>query len=72
VVDASNRDDIKDYRPGRAAKEEMKVRSPLEEAGITKRDIRRNSRRMGLSSWSLPQAACLASRVAYGEPINKL
>jgi uncharacterized protein len=71
VVDASNTDDAKDYRPGARAKKECEVRSPLMEAGFSKDDIRRHSRRIKLKTADLPSMACLASRFPYGEKINK-
>lgn len=71
VVDASNLDDKKDYRPGSRAKEELGVRSPLQEAGIGKNDIRRFSRKLGLGTWDMPSMACLASRIPYGEEISR-
>lgn len=71
VVDASNLDDDKDYRPGTKAKDELGVASPLKKAGFRKIDIRRYSKRLGLPTWNLPSMACLASRVPYGEKINK-
>jgi len=71
VVDASNLDDKKDYRPGTKAKEEFFVRSPLQEAGMDKSDVRRLSKVMKLKTWDMPSMACLASRVPYGKEINK-
>lgn len=71
VVDASNHDDKKDYRPGSIAKEEKGVISPLQEAGMTKEEIRRFSRKLGLDTWDLPAMACLSSRIPYGERIQK-
>ncbi len=71
VVDASNIDDKEDYRPGSRAKEEFKVRSPLQDAGITKDDIRRFSKKAGLDTWDMPSMACLASRVPYGMEIDR-
>jgi uncharacterized protein len=71
VVDASNLDDEKDFRPGSKAKKEFYVRSPLQEAGITKNDIRMFSRKLGLGTWNLPSMACLASRIPYGERISR-
>src|SRR3989338_6064820 len=71
VLDASNKDDAKDYRPGSIAKKEFKIRSPLMEAGFSKDDIRRYSRRLRLKTARLPSIACLASRFPYGEKINK-
>ena len=37
VADGSNADDRGDYRPGRQAAREFGIRSPLDEAGLTKR-----------------------------------
>ena len=71
VLDASNIDDRKDYRPGSKAKRELGVRSPLEEARWTKKDIRRYSKKIGLKTWDKPQMACLASRFPYGEEISQ-
>ncbi len=71
VVDASNIDDRLDYRPGAKAKEELGIRSPLQEAGFSKLDIRRFSKKLGLSTWNKPAMACLASRLPYGEKISE-
>jgi len=70
VIDGSNLDDLSDYRPGLRALEELGVRSPLREAGLTKADIREHSRRLGLPTWDKPAFACLASRIPYGERIT--
>ena len=59
-------DDLSDYRPGSRAAAELGVRSPLREAGMTKKSIRELSRRMGLPTWDKPAFACLASRIPYG------
>ena len=72
VIDASNASDKKDFRPGKRARAELGVRSPLEEAGFTKDDIRRYSRRFGLASFNKPAQACLASRIPYGTKISSL
>ncbi len=71
VYDASNVDDLSDYRPGRRALAESGVRSPLLEAGFAKSDVRRLSRRLGLETWDKPANPCLASRVPYGTPITQ-
>jgi uncharacterized protein len=71
VLEGSNADDISDYRPGMRAVDEMnKVRSPLLEAGLTKEDIRAVAHRWGVPSWNKPSAACLSSRVAYGQSVT--
>lgn len=70
VIEASNADDRADYRPGARAVKELGIRSPLQEAGLTKADIRRLSRRLGLESWEKPALACLGSRFVYGEKLT--
>jgi uncharacterized protein len=65
IVDGSNADDRSDYRPGRMAAREFGVRSPLDEADLTKADIRELSRRAGLPTWDEPASACLSSRIPY-------
>lgn len=70
VLDGTNVDDAGDHRPGRKAAEELQVRSPLEEAGFTKQDIRDLSRKMNLPTWDKPAFACLSSRFPYGTAIT--
>ncbi len=70
VLSGANADDTGDFRPGIRAGEELGVRSPLLEAGLTKADIRAASKALGLPTWDKPAMACLASRVAYGEAIT--
>lgn len=70
IVDGSNADDRGDYRPGRQAAREHGVRSPLDEAGLTKDEIRLLSHRMGLSTWDEPASACLSSRIPYGSEVT--
>lgn len=70
LVDGTNMDDVGDHRPGRKAAREWGVRSPLQEAGLNKAEIRQIARKLGLSNWDKPAAACLSSRVPYGTPIT--
>ncbi len=70
VVDGNNADDRGDYRPGREAAREHGVRSPLDEAGLTKAEIRQLSRRLGLPTWDEPASACLSSRIPYGSEVT--
>lgn len=71
VVDGTNLDDSKDYRPGSRACGELGIRSPLSEAGLDKKDIRALSRKLGLPTWNQPAYACLASRIPYGTKIDR-
>lgn len=71
VVDGSNYDDLNDYRPGMRAAAELGVCHPLQEAKLTKDEIRVLSKEMVLPTWNKPSLACLASRFPYGIPITK-
>jgi len=71
LADGSNSDDLDDYRPGRRALQELGVRSPLLEAGLTKTDIRELSRRLGLQTWNKPAMACLLTRFPHGARITE-
>jgi uncharacterized protein len=70
VLDGTNIDDRGDHRPGRQAAQELAVLSPLEQAGLTKSDIRELSRQLGLPTWDKPAFACLSSRFPYGTAIT--
>lgn len=70
VIEGSNLDDDGDYRPGLRALAELKIESPLKEAGLTKQDIRDISRGLNLPTYNKPSFACLASRFVYGEEIT--
>ena len=65
-----NLDDLGDHRPGQRAAAEAGAVFPLVDAGFTKDMVREASRRMGLSTWDKPAAACLASRIPYGTPVS--
>ena len=71
VIEGSNADDLSDYRPGMQAVHELGIASPLLESGLTKKEIRLISRRLGLPTWGKPAAACLASRIPYGTTIDE-
>jgi uncharacterized protein len=70
VVDGSNADDADDFRPGMRAARQLGVRSPLQEVGLTKAEIRQVSAEFGLRTADKPAVACLSSRFAYGDPIT--
>jgi uncharacterized protein len=71
VADASNYDDLADFRPGRQAGQELGIKSPLKEARLTKAEIRSLSHKMNLPTWNKPSLACLASRIPYGTRITR-
>lgn len=71
VADGANASDASEHRPGLRASTEVGIIHPFLESGITKQDIRRIARERGLPFWDKPSAACLASRIPYGETITE-
>lgn len=71
LLEGSNIDDNNSYRPGRKALQELQIASPLETVGFTKDMIRSMAKEKGISFWNQPSAACLASRVSFGQEISK-
>jgi len=71
VADGANLDDTQEFRPGLQASKELKVRSPLKEAGLTKKDIREVSKMLNLPNWNKPAYACMSSRFPYGQSITE-
>ncbi|WP_041957674.1 ATP-dependent sacrificial sulfur transferase LarE [Sulfurospirillum arsenophilum] len=70
VAEGSNVDDTKEFRPGRVALGELGIKTPLLDAGLTKREIRALSKEIGLSTWDKPSYACLLTRFPYNQTIN--
>jgi pyridinium-3,5-biscarboxylic acid mononucleotide sulfurtransferase len=70
VAHGANADDLHDYRPGQRAADEMGIRAPLQEVGLSKTEIRTLAKELGLSVWDKPSLACLASRIPYGTAIT--
>lgn len=71
VLNGTNKDDFKDYRPGLKAADENEVRSPLADLGVTKVEVRELAKYFGIPFWNKPASPCLSSRVPYGENITK-
>lgn len=70
IIDGTNASDNADERPGIKALDELSVRSPLKECGLTKDEIRRLSKEACLFTWNKPAYACLATRIPYGTKIT--
>ncbi|MBO5159297.1 MAG: ATP-dependent sacrificial sulfur transferase LarE [Lachnospiraceae bacterium] len=70
LIDGTNASDDAGDRPGIRALQELQVRSPLRECGITKADVRKLSREAGLFTWNKPAYACLATRIPTGMEIT--
>ncbi len=71
VLDGSQADDAGAFRPGMRALQELGIRSPLREAGLTKAEIRALSQQLQLPTWNKPAMPCLATRVPYYTPITR-
>ncbi len=70
VIDGSNLDDLNDFRPGMKALEELNIKSPLKQVGLTKEQIRKFSRQLRLPTWDKPAYACLLTRLPYGREVK--
>ncbi|NNM31379.1 MAG: ATP-dependent sacrificial sulfur transferase LarE [Akkermansiaceae bacterium] len=70
ILDGTNADDTGDHRPGLRAAREHGVRSPLQECGLGKEQIRALAKEAGLSNWAKPANACLSSRIPYGSEVT--
>ena len=70
LMDGTNASDDASDRPGMRALQELSVRSPLRECGLTKDRIRALSREAGLFTWDKPAYACLATRIPAGEAVT--
>ena len=70
IANGTNTDDLGDYRPGLEAAQELRVVSPLVEAGLNKQNVRQLAKQWNLSVWDKPATPCLSSRIAYGESVT--
>jgi len=71
VIDGTNADDTSDFRPGLKALLELEIKSPLLEAGLTKKDIRDLLRQEGISIWDKPAMACLLTRIPHDTEVTE-
>lgn len=71
LADGTNVDDLQEERPGLKAIREMQVRTPLVDVGLTKKDIRKIAKSIGLSNFDLPSNSCLATRIQQDKPIDE-
>lgn len=71
IVNGTQTDDLKDFRPGLQAAKDLGVRSPLLEAHLNKKMIRDLSQWLSLPNWNKPADACLASRIPYGITVTQ-
>ncbi len=70
IAYGENADDMRQVRPGRQAATEFSVVAPLRDAGLTKGEIREQSRALGLPTADAPAQPCLSSRIPHGTPVT--
>ena len=71
VADGTNADDKNDFRPGLRALSEMGIRSPLAEAGLSKKEIRELAHNAGFPFWNKPALSCLLTRIPHNKEISE-
>lgn len=70
VIDGTNTDDHKVYRPGLTALKDLGVISPLNMAGFSKEMVRSLAKELGISVAKRPSAPCLLTRFPYNTKIT--
>ena len=70
ILEGTNEDDLHVYRPGIRAVRELGIISPLADAGMTKKEVRRMAEEYGISVSKKPSSPCLATRFPYGTRIT--
>ena len=70
IADGTNTDDLGDYRPGIDAMKKNGIRSPLVECEFSKKDVRREAKKLSMTVWDRPSNSCLASRVPWGTQVT--
>ena len=70
VMDGTTFSDLSEYRPGLAALEELEVKSPLKELGITSHEVERYLAGTGVEPFFLSSSTCLATRFPYGHNLS--
>ena len=71
LMDGTNLDDLSDFRPGLKALDELKIKTPLAKAGLTKKEIRQLSKDLNLPNWNKHSSSCLATRIATDQKISQ-
>lgn len=70
ILEGTNADDLKQYRPGIRALKELQIISPLADCGLTKEEIRELAKYLDIPAANRPSAPCLATRLPYGTKIS--
>ncbi len=70
IFNGTNFDDLSDIRPGIDAAKKKNIVSPLVNCKISKNEIRKIAKQIGLPNWDKPAQPCLSSRVPHGVRIS--
>ena len=71
VMEGTNQDDLKQYRPGILGRRRAGREKPHSwQAGFTKAEIRAYAKELGISVAERPSSPCLATRLPYGTEID--
>ena len=71
IIDGTNADDLKVYRPGLKALKELGITSPLADFDITKQEIREFAKQSGIKIFDKPSTPCIATRFPYGTTLSE-
>jgi uncharacterized protein len=71
VAEGTNIDDTGQYRPGFKVIKELGIKSPLLEAKLTSKEIRKLSRKLNMPDWDKSSFTCLATRFPYRTRLTK-
>lgn len=71
ILEGTNADDLKVYRPGIRAIQELGIISPLADAGFTKKEVRELAASYGISVADRPASPCMATRFPYGVQLTR-
>lgn len=70
IMDGTNADDMRQFRPGLKALKELKISSPWAELNVTKAEIRKLARKVLLPVADRPSTPCMATRFPYGARLD--
>ena len=70
IVDGTHVDDLGDYRPGIDAMHKNGIKSPLLDVNLSKDEIRKICKNIGLTIYNRPSNSCLASRIPWGQRVT--